>query len=89
MRLYRFEKAEPEIDVVVVTDGINSIKNVVITETPRGDTVGELEKLGLNLTVGVAVNEDALIAFAKTNQIKLTKTDQGIQSTDTVLNAGE
>lgn len=89
MRLYRFEKAEPEIDVVVVTDGINSIKNVVITETPRGNTVGELEKLGLNLTVGVAVNEDALIAFAKTNQIKLTKTDQGIQSTDTVLNVGE
>lgn len=89
MRLYRFEKAEPEIDVVVVTDGINSIKNVVITETPRGNTVGELEKLGLNLTVGVAVNEDTLIAFAKTNQIKLTKTDQGIQSTDTVLNAGE
>lgn len=89
MRLYRFEKAEPEIDVVVVTDGINSIKNVVITETPRGNTVGELEKLGLNLTVGVAVNEDTLIAFAKTNQIKLTKTDWGIQSTDTVLNAGE
>lgn len=89
MRLYRFEKVEPEIDVVVVTDGINSIKNVVITETPRGNTVGELEKLGLNLTVGVAVNEDALIAFAKTNQIKLTKTDQGIQSTDTILNAGE
>lgn len=88
MRLYRFQKTSPDIDVVVVTDGINEIKNVIITETPRGNKE-ELESLGLSLVAGTEMNEDAVVAFCKEKQIKLTKTDEGIKSVDTVLNAGE
>lgn len=87
MRLYRFQKTSPSIDVIMVTDGIGDIENVMITESLRGkdSDIFELEKLGTNFIPGSIINEKELILFALNNKLKLTRTDEGMKSNDLIL----
>lgn len=92
MRLYRFTK-DADIDVTIVTDGINDQKRVFITESPRGivtpgqilakdeqDLGAALVAMGFNWKAGESVMHEELVAFAKTNGLTLQIEKEGLET---------
>ena len=100
MRLYRFIKEDEDdnIDVTVVTDGVNDQKKVFITDiqgiaapgdvTEDGvanDAGAALVKLGFNYKVGHAVMHEELVAFAENKGLELEITPQGLATVTGVI----
>lgn len=97
MRLYEFKKSDKNIDVVVVTDGINDQKRVFITETPRGlpipgkvmpkdDTNPNLAilEMGFNFVAGTEREHLDFILFAINNGLQLIQWNEGLGETTPV-----
>lgn len=96
MRLYEFKKADDNIDVVVVTDGINDQKLVFITESPRGTSVpGDLTpeppnsnnkifEMFFNFVAGTTRMHHEFIEFALKNDLQLLQWNQGLGNEDPI-----
>lgn len=94
MRLYEFKKTATDpkdnIDVVVVTDGIDGQKRVFVTETPRGISVpgdqtptppnpnNKILEYGFNFKAGIMYEHLDFLLFAINNGFQLIQWNEGL-----------